>query len=210
MGKPYGFFKITLLVLNTIFLILGALLLSLGAYALNNLKEVSKLISTGLPVGLIVLGVFIFVVSFFGCCGAAIENRLLILIYGFILLGLLICQVCIGAIAYTQSADLGPRFQEAWNRQDNVTHLWFEKQFGCCGYHNLSDDPTCQKKYPQFTQPCGPELEEFFSRNMMIIFYIGLVFGILEIIGLFFACILYCCISSRLKSETREKLLQYS
>jgi len=207
MGKPYSFIKITLLILNTIFLVLGALLIALGAYALDNLKEVSQLINTGLPIGLIVLGIFIFILSFFGCCGAAVENRFMLLIYFFILLGLLICQISIGAVAYSESNDIRGRLETGWNKLDNDTKEWFENEFECCGFDEPSESPQCMTDHPNWEDPCGDKIADFFRRNMLIIFYVGIIFAILEIIGLLFALILYCCIARKHSREKRERLL---
>jgi len=206
MSRPFSFVKVTLLILNVFFLILGAILIAVGAFSLKNLSDVSVLLNTGLPIGIIILGTFIFILSFFGCCGAAIENRFLLIIYVIILLVLMICQIAIGGAAYSQRQHVSENLKYQWSTLDNDTQDWVEDQFLCCGFDSIDEDQACVDRTGH-QDACGVILIEFFSTWMTIIFYIGIIFGLIEIAGLVFGLLLYCCISAKGKADTRERLL---
>jgi len=194
--------------MNFLFLVIGLLLIAFGSWALNNLGSISSMFSTGLPIGLIILGIFVFLLSFFGFCGAAIENRYLLLMYTLIMLALMICQVAIGAAAWSQSANidtLNSLFEKQWRRLDNETKDSLEREFQCCGFNSTTErDTVCIDTY-QYSRTCAAAIEEFFRKYMHVIFYVAIVFGILEIVGLFFAMLMYCCVSLAIRQ--RERLL---
>lgn len=200
MGKPYSCIKITLLILNTIFLVFGIILMFIGGLALNNLKDVSELFQTSLPVGVVVVGLFIFILSFFGCCGAAIENKFMLLVYIFILFGLMICQLAIGGAAYNLSDSIEAPMRNTWDKMDNNSRYYIEDKFDCCGW-NAGDCPD------KNITACGIVVPTYFEERMQLLAIVGIVFGCLELIGLFFALILYCCISRKRKREKKERLL---
>lgn len=62
------------------FQILGIAMLAVGIYVHVTLKEPSgeKGTIAAITTGFIVLGVIIFVIAFFGCCGAVRENHRMI------------------------------------------------------------------------------------------------------------------------------------
>eukprot|EP01100_Stratorugosa_tubuloviscum_P015468 TRINITY_DN8938_c0_g1_i1.p1 TRINITY_DN8938_c0_g1~~TRINITY_DN8938_c0_g1_i1.p1 ORF type:complete len:201 (+),score=76.02 TRINITY_DN8938_c0_g1_i1:148-750(+) len=200
MNKPFSCIKLTLLILNTIFLAFAIVLVAIGAFSLNNLNEISSLISTGLPIAAIVIGVFVFIVSFFGCCGAAIEHAFFLLVYVFIILGLMICQLAIGGAAYYEADNVYVRMESTWKSLDPETKTQYEQLFECCGW--------AQGECPSSTlPPCGVIIPEFIQRNLRILAAVVIIFGCLEVIGLFFALCLYCCIQYKQSSKKQERLL---
>lgn len=205
MRAHYSCIKVTLLILNTVFLIVGIILFAVGGYAHSQLMEVSELVSTGLPIGIIILGVLIFLLSFFGCCGAIIENRLFLLIYIFILLALMICQIAIGGAAYHLAENIDIGLKEKWDALSTAHKIEIQKQFDCCGFDDsrAPDDTHCLMTEP----PCGSLIVDFYRTNITIIGVLGVIFGCLEIVGFCTAFVLYCCLGRKHRREKRERLL---
>eukprot|EP01102_Stenamoeba_stenopodia_P022869 TRINITY_DN968_c0_g1_i1.p1 TRINITY_DN968_c0_g1~~TRINITY_DN968_c0_g1_i1.p1 ORF type:complete len:211 (-),score=26.90 TRINITY_DN968_c0_g1_i1:217-849(-) len=209
MRKPYSCLKITLLVLNTVFLALGIILFASGAYAYSNLQDLAALLSIGLPIGLIVIGIFIFILSFFGCCSVAVENRIMILIYIFILLILLVCQIAIGGAAYTQANNFQKTLGQNWNLLTSEQKDSIELRYACCGF-DQPEYSRCKQNYTTPTgQPitCQNRIVTDFKNKLLLVGAMGVIFGCLEIIGLCFALVLYCCIGSKHRREKKERLL---
>jgi len=202
MRKPYSCLKITLLVLNTVFLAMGIILFASGAYAYSNLSDLAQLISVGLPIGLIVIGIFIFLLSFFGCCSVAVENRIMLLIYVFVLLILLVCQIAIGGAAYTQANSFEKNLATSWNVVAPEVRNNLQVRYACCGFYDT--DSSCNQTY---TTPCAGRIVNDFKSKFLLVGAMGVIFGCLEIIGLCFALVLYCCIGNKHKREKKERLL---
>ena len=69
--------RVLLFVFNVLFTLIGIGLIAAGAYVQVNLKSYSELIGGQLSaaaVFFIILGVLIFMIAAFGCCGAYKEN----------------------------------------------------------------------------------------------------------------------------------------
>ena len=108
--------KYFMIISNIIFALIGTVLIGFGAYAQIEAKEYlnflgdnyvntpifiiilgrftnSNLKSYFLKLSLFLLGAIIFVISFFGCCGASKESKCMMYTYGFFLFLILIAQV---------------------------------------------------------------------------------------------------------------------
>uniref|UniRef100_A0A7N5P9V5 Tetraspanin n=1 Tax=Ailuropoda melanoleuca TaxID=9646 RepID=A0A7N5P9V5_AILME len=69
--------KFLVFIFNFLFWIAGIALIGLGIYVqvqMNKSVVISNASSSGVPIVLLIVGAVIFVVSFFGCCGAWKEN----------------------------------------------------------------------------------------------------------------------------------------
>lgn len=160
MGKLEGCAncaKILLIVFNIIFFIVGIALLAVGIWVVTspyNLDILSILDNPIISSGayfIIALGAFIFVVSFLGCCGAWMENRLMLIIYFIIVLAIFIAQLigCAVIIAYKDKVDefVTTRLETTMNKYVNETSEdrysvgWNALQtvLECCGTNNYTD-----------------------------------------------------------------------
>ena len=89
-------FKTLLLLFNLGFALVGLVLIGFGAYVQVAAKDYLNFLSDNYlntPVFIIILGVVIFVIAFFGCCGAVKESKCMMYTYGFLLFVILIAQV---------------------------------------------------------------------------------------------------------------------
>jgi len=206
--------KLTLLVLNLIFLLMAILLISLGGYALHKLELLSHVVNSVLPSFLIVLGVMMFLLSFFGCCGAWRESKTMLLIYLLALFFLLLAQMIVGGVAYQYKNDAERTLGNQWrsNFADSDRNF-FQNEFTCCGYDNVSDcigsNCVTQAQFNTTTglKPgCGTKLRSYIDNNLIIVEVIGLTFGSIQMLGLCLAFFLYCCIKCCPQEDSSQEL----
>ena len=89
-------FKTIIMLFNLIFALVGLVLIGFGIYLQLGAKDYLNFLGdnyTNTPVFIIILGAIIFVVAFFGCCGAIKENKCMMYTYGLLLFIILIAQV---------------------------------------------------------------------------------------------------------------------
>ncbi|XP_063828564.1 leukocyte surface antigen CD53-like [Ostrinia nubilalis] len=133
--------KYILFFFNFVFTLAGIALIGLGIAALVQINQIVDLIPVpinGIPIAIIVLGSIIFVIAFFGCCGAIRESRCLLTMY-FICMAILaagkiyLATVIFGALDTLQSTVEG-WVDTAFEKEDlrKVFHV-LEEVFQCCG-----------------------------------------------------------------------------
>jgi len=152
---------------NILFTLAGCILIGFGAWSqiaardyLNFLGE--NYINT--PIFIIIVGGVIFVVAFFGCCGAWKESRCMIYSYAVFLILILIAQIGAGIAAYMLQGDLNTEVtknmkegMDNWGKEgfDGVTQTWdiVQTKLHCCGVQNDTDWHTERPDiFPQATQ----------------------------------------------------------
>lgn len=127
------------------------------------------------PMLFIIVGVVIFLVAFFGCCGAVKENNCMIITFS-VLLGLIfICELAGGIAAYVLRNDVDVvltenmyKAQQQYNAtgHEGVTETWniMQNEVHCCGVKNYTDwanTPFSQGKHvpdsccKEYTAGCG-------------------------------------------------------
>jgi len=104
------------------------------------------------PMLMIIVGCIVFVIAFFGCCGAIRESSCMLTTYAIILLTLFILQVALGVYAFIQFKDSDSDFKKdihdelknALNRyyndnvaKDAIDALQTERE--CCGVDGPND-----------------------------------------------------------------------
>merc|ERR1712203_868675 len=85
---------------------------------------------TNTPVFIIILGAIIFVVAFFGCCGAIKENKCMMYTYGFLLFVILIAQIGAGIAAFLLKGDLNSAIEH--NMMEGMKNYGAENYESCC------------------------------------------------------------------------------
>merc|ERR1719397_1165880 len=108
------------------------------------------------PIAIVVLGVIIFAIAFFGCCGTCKDNKCMMYTYGFLLAVVLIAQVGGGIAAFAMKGDLEQEITKNMRGglehftdpgYEGVTNTWnlVQDNFKCCGVENYKD---WEKRYP--------------------------------------------------------------
>jgi len=142
-----------MIICNCIFALIGAVLIGFGAYAQIEAKDYLNFLGdnyVNTPIFIIILGSVIFVISFFGCCGACKESKCMMYFYGFLLFCILIAQIGSGIAAFALKGDLQTEIQKNMEKgleyfdkdgYDGFTKTWnlVQEQVECCGVENYKD-----------------------------------------------------------------------
>lgn len=145
--------KYLLFLFNFLFVITGITIMAIGLTvqgAYHNFREILDPQFFSVPTFLVVIGSFIFVIAFFGCCGAYKENYCMTLTFSILLVFIFILELAAGISGYVLRNDtyslVSSTLQSSMgkyggNTSNEITYIWDEIQvdFDCCGVHNSSD-----------------------------------------------------------------------
>lgn len=145
--------KLLLFVFNLIFVIAGIGLIATGAYVNIKMNEYYDFFGNdylGPGILVIVVGVLIFLVAFFGCCGAYKENYCLVMTFAVTLTIIFILEIAGGIAGFVLRGkiedDVSNVLKDAMKNygqadHDGVTKAWdkLQEEFTCCGVDNYTD-----------------------------------------------------------------------
>jgi len=157
--------KYLLFAFNLIFVIAAIALIAVGAYVQIKLTDYYDFFGneyTGPGILLIVVGVFIFLIAFFGCMGALKENYCLTMSFAVLLAVVFIMMIAGGIAAYVLRNDIEDEVTTilsdaqknyGGSGHDGVTKTWdkLQREFTCCGVKNSSEwlsVPSLNGTYP--------------------------------------------------------------
>jgi len=174
---------------------------------------------TPYPILLIIVGFAVFLIAFFGCCGAIKENTCMLFLYSIILLMIVLFQIGIVAAAFSKKAELEQLvdkrlmdtlkksketrpFFESWDLLQNELHCcgvyskndWtgvFEsnRMPGAC-CHKAIDDKTCSIQ--DVTYPgCKTAFIDYLNSNMYTVAIFAIVVASVQVLAIIFSCCLY-------------------
>ncbi|NXL54881.1 CD63 protein, partial [Podilymbus podiceps] len=135
----------------------GVALIAVGIYAqvaLNKALAVSSASASGTPVAILVLGVIIFFISFFGCCGAWKESYCMVTTFAVLLSIIFLVEVAAAIAGYVFKdkvrSVLEDRLWDAmrqYGEDEALTEAVDELQmdFACCGVNNYTDWATIKR-----------------------------------------------------------------
>lgn len=207
---------ITLLV-NLLFLITGAFLIGFGAYAMSH--GVDGLSSVTISALIITLGCLVFIVSAFGCLGAAKENRGLLMVYSTLVLIFILIEIALGITAWVKRDDIPELADNNWSYlydHDRAAIERIEQAFGCCGWFDVydravpprddADTERCVEVYPDFANDaCEETVTQTLEDGMVIAGITAISVAVFQLICLLFSCCLYARLPT--KKQKEEALL---
>jgi len=148
LGSCLGCINKTLLyILNLVLFLFGLAVVVIASIALSKTSEFGDLLTEGtftLPIIVLIVGIFILLLGFFGCCGAKKENSCMLYTYSTVLLCLVIAQVTCGILllVYKDSAEdfIKEGMDEAFDKYNNPKDDHFtdaldniQQELKCCG-----------------------------------------------------------------------------
>lgn len=140
-----------LIVFDLISQITGIILIAVGAGVASTFNEYDSFMQSrfySITTFLIVIGVFIFIIAFFGCCGAIRENYWMVLIFSVLLGIIFVLELAAGISGYVLRNEAEHLLenqlistQESYETNSEIAKLWdfTQAQFTCCGTKNFSD-----------------------------------------------------------------------
>ncbi|XP_028653871.1 CD63 antigen [Erpetoichthys calabaricus] len=221
--------KFLLFFFNFIFWLCGLILMIIGIVVqvqLNKTLVISNAASSGAPIVLIVIGAIIFLVSFFGCCGAWKENHCMITMFAILLTLVFIVEIAAVIAGYVFKDKVKPAlnisFQQMIKGYSQSTEIkqnvdFLQKSFQCCGGNGSSDwnnatssnipvsccnttssPQTCNTADPSqiYSQGCVDAMDKWIQKNILIVIGVALGIAFFQLLGIIFACMLMKAIRS--------------
>jgi len=177
------------------------------------------------PMILIVVGAVVFVVAFFGCCGAIQESNFMLITFAVLLFVIFLMEVAGGVAGYMMQQDIDSMLKQRmdssmqdYNKNTEITNSWNVLQYDlkCCGTESLKD---WEKVYTNGTipysccpnnpvdEPCSPDkanshgclpsLKQLLEKNTTLVGGFGLGVAFTQLIGVVFAC----CLARSIRKE---------
>ncbi|XP_004347563.1 hypothetical protein CAOG_04812 [Capsaspora owczarzaki ATCC 30864] len=202
--------KYLLVIFNLLFLVLGGTILGLGIYTTQR-GSIEQLKSFNLSWGLIIVGAFIFLLAFFGCCGANRESRGMLKAYFAFMIIFIAAQITIAVVAWKYSGDLDESLFDSFNSADTDTKNDIQNDLKCCGFWNSTDSTTtdpknvCHIPQPGYANGCYEDIKHELKHYANIAIGAGSAAAAIELLGLVFSCVL---LSSIRRKEDEEALLR--
>jgi len=188
--------KVTLIGANVLFLIFGIVLMSVGTVASDH--SVGPISGTEIPMGIVVLGAFILILSLLGCVGAWRESRLFLGCYFFLLMVLTILLFAVGLAVYSKREQAGVYMIDGWVSASNDVRMSFQNQLQCCGLLSFNDSnagvPCPSEIKVNATDgskvACLPLMTSLFRDSMQQLGGVAVAFAVFMFLGMVFVCVL--------------------
>lgn len=225
--------KYLLFCFNLLFAITGLIILIVGIRAEIKSSPYIDLTDSNFytsgPIVLIIVGVIVFIVAFFGCCGAVKENHCMIVTFSVFLLIIFVAELAVGIAGYVKHQDLETSIVNHLNKtiSQYPTNPDVAKTFDilqtdlqCCGINgpedwaanNLTIPNTCcagQEIAGGTTVPCTANSEHFHKDGCLpkIVDYFKDIALVLGGVGLGVAfvqllgVIFACCLARSIRSQ---------
>ncbi|XP_043796423.1 CD63 antigen-like [Apis laboriosa] len=194
--------KYLLCAVNSLFVLTGVMIISVGTTIYAVYEDFSHFLDPSYfspATLLIVVGIFVFIIAFLGCCGALRESTCMVLVFAVSLSFVLVLELAAAIAAYALQDGIKNLLAE----KINITMHQYEKnveateaidflqsKLYCCGYNGYKDweeimkeqkfPPSCQSNIPSENNTCiyddkGILCSEFYTtgciQNLSIIIH---------------------------------------
>ncbi|XP_014480564.1 PREDICTED: CD63 antigen-like isoform X1 [Dinoponera quadriceps] len=143
--------KYLLFLFNLIFAVTGIVFISVGAVILVAYNGYNNFVDSwffAAPVLMIIVGVIVFLVSFFGCCGAVKENHCMIITFSVLLLLIFALELGAGITGYMMRGEISNMLENRMNstmrqyeENRDIRNSWdiMQHDLQCCGMNSPAD-----------------------------------------------------------------------
>ncbi|XP_076618616.1 tetraspanin 6 isoform X1 [Colletes latitarsis] len=220
MGCGMGMIKYLLFIFNFIFAVCGLGIVAIAVVLHLQLSQVTKFMDTNFmfpSISLMVIGSIIFLVSFFGCCGAIRESHCMTVTFASCLLFILLIQVAVAVYSFVVLSNNDNRvniadgykkiFQSYYlNHEDEGFVDFIQNELHCCGVTSSSDfyrlqnstntipASCCGKQPKEICEPkesypdgCGSTLTDAFKKAGTVLGGVAIGIAGVELIGIIFS-----------------------
>ncbi|XP_035679221.1 tetraspanin-9-like isoform X1 [Branchiostoma floridae] len=136
--------KTTFITVNLIFMLAGAGAIGAGTWVMVTSPEqfdFLQYLNTNPVViyGIVMLGFLMFLVGLNGCVGGCRESACVLDLYQGIVIFLLLGEISLIVVIILQRNELELFTGQLWDALNDETKYFFQKQFECCGFQNVTD-----------------------------------------------------------------------
>ncbi|CAK1582250.1 unnamed protein product [Parnassius mnemosyne] len=151
MGCGTSFVKYVLFFFNLVVALFGLAIVGIGVAVLLNWTVLKEELHSQLNVApwvFIVIGAVMFIIAFFGCCGAIRESHCMVVTYAIFLLVIIIVQVVMAVLMFTYGETMKEALVKTVNgvfdkrSSDPAANAVFnniQEQLECCGKNSPAD-----------------------------------------------------------------------
>ncbi|CAG9760939.1 unnamed protein product [Ceutorhynchus assimilis] len=215
--------KYLLFCFNLLFAISGLAILVVGVIAhLHIYYQYSNFIYPSYqaaPIILMTVGVVIFLISFFGCCGAVKENHCMIVTFSVLMGLILITEIAAGVVGYINRNEVEVMLENKLNStmpkyytNSDIRRTWdiAQHELECCGMNgpddwhlvnhnnslphtccpNAQNDGSCTMAAEHYQASCIDKLKTLLIKYASVIGAAGLGISAFQVFGICFACAL--------------------
>jgi len=224
MGCGMSMVKYLLFIFNLLCALGGIAILAVGVAFFLRVGDIEKVFENWnvqvVPILFMVIGSIIFIVAFFGCCGAIKESHCMTVTYSTFLMILLLAQIVLAIVVFVYIGDLQeatrPVIRQLWTRHQETAgrQIWdgIQQALQCCGLNNAAewvpDIPSsccpgtgfCNAQ-SAFKTGCETAVIDFISTSGNIIGAVALGVAGIELIGFIFAC----CLANSIRNQSRSE-----
>ncbi|XP_073983461.1 CD63 antigen-like [Rhodnius prolixus] len=223
--------KYLLFLFNLLFAVSGIIIFSVGIMIQQMYSSYSIFIGEKLftlPFIFIIVGIFIFVVAFFGCCGAIKESNYMLITFAAFLCLIFVLEAAGGIVGFIMKDDINEMLESRMDKslkEYNGKNIYYAKtwnavqhDFSCCGVKSYTDwsniitngtlphsccpqTPLDERCLPEYAnkEGCLPAFENALEHNIFLIIAFGISVAVVQFVGVIFAC---CMSRSIRKCET--------
>ncbi|XP_011882791.1 PREDICTED: CD63 antigen [Vollenhovia emeryi] len=143
--------KYLMFAFNLFFVITGIVLLSIGLVIHGVYHQYQHFLDNSffsVPSLLVAVGSIIFIIAFFGCCGAVRESYCMIITFCTLLAAIFLLEIIGGTMGYVMRAQVAEVAKDKmhntmleYNNSTEIQFVWdkLQRNFDCCGMFNASD-----------------------------------------------------------------------
>mmetsp|Transcript_37336 Transcript_37336/g.96525 ORF Transcript_37336/g.96525 Transcript_37336/m.96525 type:complete len:259 (-) Transcript_37336:567-1343(-) len=156
------------------------------------------------PIGIVILGAFVFILAILGCCGAVKENRCLLVVFFIIVFVLTVAQAAVAIAAFAFTGNFITAVQVMWTKMSTSQRESIERVFDCCGLSAEVPSPVipCASPVTADAGYCQDVIASLISSNVAIFAGVGVAVVFIEISGLVSSC---CVRAGASKKKEEEK-----
>jgi len=166
-----------LVFVNCILFTIGLAQIGIGFYVLAS--NTGIWIGSYVPALAVGLGMFVTMISFLGCCGAARENRCMLCIYAFFLFWIILAETSGLTVFFFGGEYIRAFLSSCWNNLSLNDMSKIQDDWKCCSFDGNSADATqtdqeayaiCLQEHPTWTQSCWEMAHENIEKNINSIY----------------------------------------
>ena len=174
-------------------------------------SQIGALSGNTLPVGIVVLGVFILLLSLLGGVSAYKESRAFLLVYFLFLLLLTLILFFVGIAVYVERNNAATYITQGWQTATPALRSSLQSIFQCCGcctsQYVQSNDTAFPCSLPANAQQgCLPVFVSYFQSYYVTAGGCGIAFAVIMFVGMLIVCFLMQGIKQKRAEQDLAKL----